>query len=108
MNTAAFHHVEQCEHTPSKGICDQCVRRANVAKASASLDAVVIHISTDYVFDGAKNAPYVESDLPRPLNAYGNSKLAGEYFVRGECHRHFVLRTSALYGKHPCRAKGGD
>ena len=45
--------------------------------------------------------------MPRPLNVYGNSKLAGEYFVRTLSPRYFVLRTSALYGKHPCRAKGG-
>ncbi len=66
-----------------------------------------MHISTDYVFDGEKAAPYVETDAPRPLNAYGNSKLSGEYFVRGTAPQHFVLRTSAIYGKSPCRAKGG-
>jgi len=59
------------------------------------------------VFDGKKNAPYTEDDAPLPLNVYGNSKLAGEYHVRTINPRHFVLRTSALYGKHPCRAKGG-
>jgi dTDP-4-dehydrorhamnose reductase len=107
VNTAAFHHVEQCEVHPAKAFAINACGAANVAKASASLNAVVIHISTDYVFDGAKDAPYIESDLPRPLNAYGNSKLAGEYFVRTWSPRHFVLRTSALYGKHPCRAKGG-
>ena len=107
VNTAAFHHVEQCEVHPAKAFAINACGAANVAKASARLNAVVIHISTDYVFDGAKDAPYIESDLPRPLNAYGNSKLAGEYFVRTWSPRHFVLRTSALYGKHPCRAKGG-
>jgi dTDP-4-dehydrorhamnose reductase len=66
-----------------------------------------MHVSTDYVFDGAKYSPYVEDDAPRPLNAYGNTKLAGEYFVRSGTERHFVLRTSAIYGKSPCRAKGG-
>ena len=59
------------------------------------------------MFDGAKNEPYTESDSPRPLNTYGNTKLAGEYFVRSTVDRHFVLRTSGLYGKNPCRGKGG-
>ena len=66
-----------------------------------------MHVSTDYVFDGGKGSPYVEEDNPRPLNAYGISKLAGEHFVRSTTDKHFVLRTSALYGKSPCRAKGG-
>jgi dTDP-4-dehydrorhamnose reductase len=60
------------------------------------------------VFDGKKDEPYVENDIPLPLNVYGNSKLAGEYFVQTLNPKHFVLRTSALYGKHPCRAKGGQ
>jgi len=68
---------------------------------------VLMHVSTDYVYDGRKQSPYVEEDSPLPLNVYGNSKLAGEYFVRTICERHFVLRTSALYGESPCRAKGG-
>jgi len=71
------------------------------------LEAVLMHVSTDYVFDGSKGSPYVEEDAPRPLNAYGISKLAGEHFVRCTTERHFVIRTSGLYGKHPCRAKEG-
>lgn len=107
VNCAAFHHVEHCELEPAKAFAINAYGARNLAKTAASLDALLIHISTDYVFDGAKRAPYEENDLPRPLNAYGNSKLAGEYFVRSQAPRHFVLRTSALYGKHPCRAKGG-
>jgi dTDP-4-dehydrorhamnose reductase len=67
----------------------------------------LIQVSTDYVFDGKKNTPYAEDDAPLPLQVYGNSKLAGEYHVRTLNPKHFVLRTSALYGEHPCRAKGG-
>jgi dTDP-4-dehydrorhamnose reductase len=59
------------------------------------------------VFDGNKTAPYVEEDSALPLNVYGNSKLSGECFVRTTNAKHFVVRTSALYGAHPCRAKGG-
>jgi dTDP-4-dehydrorhamnose reductase len=71
------------------------------------LGAVLIHVSTDYVFDGSKRSPYEETDCPLPLNVYGNTKLAGEHFVRCVLDKHFVVRTSGLYGKAPCRAKGG-
>jgi dTDP-4-dehydrorhamnose reductase len=107
INTAAFHQVEHCELDPVKAFAINACGARNLAKVAATFNALLIHISTDYVFDGGKSTPYEETDLPRPLNAYGNSKLAGEYFVRTLSPRHFVLRTSALYGKHPCRAKGG-
>jgi dTDP-4-dehydrorhamnose reductase len=65
-----------------------------------------VYVSTDYVFDGTKRSPYVESDAANPLNAYGSSKLAGEAFTLGECRRSVVVRVSGLYGATPCRAKG--
>lgn len=106
INTAAFHHVEKCEADPAQAFAANAVGARNVAQASRSIDAALMHISTDYVFDGLKNSPYTEQDSPMPLNVYGNSKLAGEYFVRAENQRHFVIRVSGLYGSHPCRAKG--
>ena len=75
--------------------------------AAKDAGATVIHVSTDYVFDGAKRSPYEEGDIANPLNVYGNTKLAGEHFVRSTADKHFVLRVSAIYGKSPCRAKGG-
>ena len=107
VNTAAMHHVDKCEQDPAKAFAVNGIGSKNLAQAAKDLGAVLMHISTDYVFDGEKNTPYVETDAPRPLNAYGNSKLSGEYFVRGTTPQHFVLRTSAIYGKSPCRAKGG-
>lgn len=107
VNTAAFHHVEQCEQNPEKAFAINACGARNVARVAERLGALLIHVSTDYVFDGSKNQPYVEADRPQPLNVYGNSKLAGEHFVSSTCQRHFVLRTSALYGTNPCRAKGG-
>jgi dTDP-4-dehydrorhamnose reductase len=107
VNAAAFHHVEQCELDPTTAFAVNGLGARNLALVARDLDATIIHVSTDYVFDGAKNRPYDEEDVPRPLNVYGNSKLAGEYFVRSTTERHLVLRTSALYGKHPCRGKGG-
>jgi dTDP-4-dehydrorhamnose reductase len=107
VNTAAMHHVENCEKEPEKAFAVNAVGARNLARASCNLGAVLMHVSTDYVFDGSKGAPYVEGDNPLPLNAYGITKLAGEHFVRDTTERHFVVRTSGLYGKSPCRAKGG-
>jgi dTDP-4-dehydrorhamnose reductase len=107
VNTAAMHHVENCERDPERAFAVNGIGARNLALASRESGAVLIHVSTDYVFDGNKNAPYEESDAPRPLNVYGNTKLAGEYFVRCSTDRYFVIRTSAIYGKNPCRAKGG-
>jgi dTDP-4-dehydrorhamnose reductase len=107
VNTAAMHHVENCEAQPDKAYAANGLGARNLALVTSNLGTLLIHISTDYVFDGLKGRPYVEEDTPFPLNVYGNTKLAGEYFVRTLNQKHFVLRTSALYGKHPCRGKGG-
>lgn len=107
VNTAAMHHVERCEQEPEKAFAVNALGSRNLALMARELGAVLMHVSTDYVFDGSKGSPYEEQDAPRPLNVYGNTKLAGEYFVRGTVDKHFVLRTSALYGANPCRAKGG-
>jgi dTDP-4-dehydrorhamnose reductase len=107
VNTAAMHHVEQCEQQPEKAFAVNAIGVRNLAVVTKELGAVLIHVSTDYVFDGTKGQPYIEEDAPVPLNVYGNSKLSGEQFVRTLNDKHFVLRTSAIYGKQPCRAKGG-
>jgi dTDP-4-dehydrorhamnose reductase len=107
VNAAAMHHVERCEQDPPLAFAINALGPRNLALAAQDIGAMLIQISTDYVFDGAKNGPYEEGDAPRPLNTYGITKLAGEYFVQCTCDRHFILRTSALYGKHPCRGKGG-
>ncbi len=108
VNTAAMHHVENCEQEPAKAYAVNGMGARNLAIVTRDLGAVLVHVSTDYVFDGKQSEPYIEDDAPLPLNVYGNTKLAGEYFVRTLNPKHFVLRTSALYGKHPCRAKGGQ
>jgi dTDP-4-dehydrorhamnose reductase len=107
VNTAAMHHVENCEREPGKAFAVNALGPRNLALVARDLDAVLMHVSTDYVFDGSKGNPYVEEDNPLPLNAYGITKLAGEHFVRATTAKHFVIRTSGLYGKNPCRAKGG-
>lgn len=107
VNTAAFHHVEKCEADPSQAFAINAAGARDVAMVAESLGAKLIHVSTDYVFDGKTQTPYTEEALPAPLNVYGNTKLSGEMFVRSMSSRHFVVRVSAIYGSNPCRAKGG-
>lgn len=107
VNTSAMHHVERCEQDPAGAFSVNALGARNLALVTQDMGASLIHVSTDYVFDGKKREPYWETDAPLPLNAYGNTKLAGEYFVRTLNPWHFVLRTSALYGKDSCRGKGG-
>jgi dTDP-4-dehydrorhamnose reductase len=107
VNTAAMHNLDVCEREPARAFAVNGVGARNLATLGNQLDFVLFHISTDYVFDGAKRTPYVETDCPMPLNVYGNTKLAGEYFVRAIAKKHYILRVSGLYGANPCRAKGG-
>jgi dTDP-4-dehydrorhamnose reductase len=107
INTAAFHNVDRCEVEPVPAFAVNALGARNVASVVEAIGAVLLHISTDYVFDGRKGKPYLEQDTPGPLNVYGNSKLAGEFFVRSIARRCFLVRVSGIYGLHPCRAKGG-
>ena len=107
MNTAAYHQVDKCEAEPAEAFAVNGIGAWNLAKASLKNDFYLIHISTDYVFDGAKQQPYIESDCPSPVNAYGNTKVAGEFFISSTAKRYLIMRTSGLYGTNPCRAKGG-
>jgi dTDP-4-dehydrorhamnose reductase len=107
VNTVAMHHVESCEREPERAFAVNALGARNLALFAQKSGAVVMHISTDYVFDGSKASPYCEEDACRPLNVYGITKLAGEHFIRYITEKAFVIRTSALYGNSPCRGKGG-
>jgi len=107
VNTSAMHNVESCERDPEAAFAVNALGVRNLALACREMGAVLIHVSTDYVFGGDKASPYLETDLPSPLNVYGTSKLAGECLIRSILDKYFVVRTSALYGHSPCRAKGG-
>jgi dTDP-4-dehydrorhamnose reductase len=107
INPAAYHHVEKCQNDPDMAFSVNATAPFNMAKICKELNALFIHISTDYVFDGLKNAPYIETDQAIPLNNYGISKLAGEQMIATTGCRYLVMRTSGLYGINPCRAKGG-
>lgn len=108
VNCAAMTNVDGCEHDPLAAFEANALGPRNLARACATRDARFLHISTDYVFDGARGTAYAETDLPRPINAYGISKLAGEHFARYECARTAIVRTSGLYGVHMCRGKGSN
>lgn len=108
INTAAYHKVSDCEKNDLKSFKINSIGAKNLAIACKKRNAVLVHISTDYVFDGKKREPYIESDSPRPLNAYGISKLAGEYYTKYLWPKHFIIRTSGLYGSTRCRAKGSN
>ena len=108
ISTAAFHKVEECEKQPAQSFAVNAVGPRNLALACRQNNAVLVHFSTDYVFDGSERRPYAESGLPRPLNVYGVSKLAGEHTVRLTWERHFVIRTCGLYGVAGSAGKGGN
>jgi dTDP-4-dehydrorhamnose reductase len=80
----------------------------NLARVASSLDYINVYYSTDYVFDGGKRAPYIETDAPNPLNVYASTKLLGEYYTLNYGVKGYVIRVSGIYGKAPCRAKGGN
>ena len=107
INTAASHHLDNCERDPVTAYAVNALGPLHLARLARDSAFTLVHVSTDYVFDGAKGAAYVESDLPLPLNVYGGSKLAGENHVRSIAPRHFVLRVSGLFGRAPCKGKVG-
>ncbi len=108
INAAAYNLVDQAEREPKAAYAVNALGPRNLALACAEIDAALLHVSSDYVFgqDAERTTPYSETDAPGPLSAYAVSKLAGEYFVRSLCPRHFVVRTCGLYGKAATRAKG--
>lgn len=97
INAAAYTAVDKAESDETRATLVNATGAANVAAAASSVGAALIHISTDYVFDGETNEPYRPSDRTNPVNAYGRSKLAGEIAVRSACPRHAIIRTSWVY-----------
>ncbi len=99
INCAAYTNVEQAEKTPEIAFQVNAEGVRYLALASRSHEVTLIHISTDYVFDGEKNTPYVTTDEPNPINEYGRSKLAGEQHVRNTLDAYYIIRTSWLYSE---------
>ncbi|DAB25303.1 TPA: dTDP-4-dehydrorhamnose reductase [Candidatus Gastranaerophilales bacterium HUM_21] len=100
IHCAAYTNVDKAEEEPETAELVNAKSAEYIAKACNSNNAIMIYISTDYVFDGTKKTPYVSDDTTNPTGAYGLSKLHGEEAVRKFCHAHYIIRTSWLYGHH--------
>jgi dTDP-4-dehydrorhamnose reductase len=98
LHFAAYTAVDGCEADPARAARDNALAAQHVALAARSCGAHLLHVSTDYVFDGAKGAPYDELDRPNPLSVYGRAKLAGERFVRDLVPDHVIVRTGFVFG----------
>jgi dTDP-4-dehydrorhamnose reductase len=98
LNFAAFTRVDQNETDQARAFRDNALGPQHLALAARVSGAVLLHVSTDYVFDGEKGAPYNETDEPAPLSVYGRAKLAGERFVRQIAPEAFVVRVGHVYG----------
>lgn len=100
INAAAYTHVDQAETEKSEAFALNAEMPGWLATYTANRGIPLVHISTDYVFDGRKGAPYVETDATAPLNIYGRSKLEGEKVVRAGNPHHVILRTSWIYSPY--------
>jgi dTDP-4-dehydrorhamnose reductase len=98
INCSAWTDVDGAESAEEDAFAVNGSGAGNVAAAAAKVGASVVYVSTDYVFDGAKGSPYVESDQPAPLSAYGRTKLAGEEATAAANKRHFIVRSAGLFG----------
>jgi dTDP-4-dehydrorhamnose reductase len=97
LNAAAFNDVDRAEAEPDAAFLGNAVGPRNLSVAAADAGAAILHVSTDYVFDGEKKTPYHEYDRPAPLSNYGKSKLAGEDSVKELNPRHYIVRTAWVY-----------
>ena len=100
INCAAFTSVEASESNQDEAFKVNAEAVRNLAEACKTNHVTLIHISTDYVFDGEKQTPYTEEDKPNPINVYGKSKLAGEKYIQEIGPNYFIIRTSWLYSKY--------
>ena len=97
VNAAAYTAVDKAESEPELAMQVNAIAPGIMAEEVLRLGALLVHYSTDYVFDGAKPAAYTESDIPSPLNVYGRTKLAGEQAIQATGAAHYILRTSWVY-----------
>ena len=98
VNAAAYNMVDVAEQEPQAAYIVNGLAVRNIALACRQTDAKLVHFSTDYVFDGIAGRPYVESDMPHPLSAYGVSKFAGELYAHAYCSDALVVRTCGVFG----------
>ena len=100
IHCAAYTNVDKAEEEFEQAKLINVVGTENIAKACAKNDAILVYISTDYIFDGKKQAPYEVDDKPNPINNYGLTKFQGEEVVKKYCKDYYIARTSWLYGHH--------
>ena len=93
INTTAYHRVDDCETRAELAYAVNALAVLNLVRAANDLQATLVHVSTDYVFDGKSRRPYTEVSEPFPLSVYANSKLAGEFLVRTMAKRYILVRT---------------
>ncbi len=108
FNGAAYNKVDGAETETGRALEVNALAPSMLARAAREVGALLVHFSTDYVFDGWATAPYREDDCPHPLGAYGVSKLAGEKLVLASRAEHLIVRTSAIFGRGGNRQKGGS
>lgn len=100
VHCAAYTAVDKAEEEPEKAELINVKGTENIAKICGKLDIPIVYISTDYVFDGTKTTPYTSEDAVNPQSVYGRTKLGGEEMIRKYCPKHYIARTSWLYGHH--------
>lgn len=108
VNTSAYHKVDDVELHPKRAFAVNAIGPLNLALACRELGAVLIHLSTDYVFTDGRGQPIPEATPVNPPNVYGVSKAAGEMLIRSTWHKHFIVRSSGLYGTAGSSGKGGN
>jgi dTDP-4-dehydrorhamnose reductase len=103
VNCAAYNDVDRAEDTPLDAISGNALGVLALSRTAAASGTLLVHFSTDFVFDGTSDRPYDEADPPRPLSVYGSSKLLGEWFAL-EAPSAYVLRVESLFGGHPAKS----
>jgi len=99
INCAAYTNVDEAEQHPEKAYLVNAEGVKNMVEACKNYNVTLIHISTDYVFDGEKLEPYTVNDIPNPINTYGKSKLKGEEYIQQGLQNFYIIRTSWLYSE---------
>jgi dTDP-4-dehydrorhamnose reductase len=108
INSAAYNQVDVAENEPLAAYLANALAVRNLAKACRQVDARLVHFSTDYVFDGATDRPYVEDDPTHPLGAYAVSKLAGELYAQAYLDQPLIIRTSGVFGPGGLKTARGN
>ncbi len=108
INASAYNQVDAAEAEPGEAMAVNAEGPLHLARACRDHGALIVHVSTDYVFDGRRSEPYGEEDRPNPTSAYGVSKLAGELLVASAAPEYLLVRTSGVFGAGGSKGKGGS